>query len=120
MKWLLTLIFSCLCTCLFAQANSATAKAPAYNEEEIYASNNQISEINTRVKPVATNSLPMAVSQMVNNLQEEEGKVLTYEVITGKEIRKKYYLAITQNDGVKSKRYYTKEGKIAKSILLFD
>jgi len=105
---------------LFAQANNETKKSPAYNEEEIYASNNQISEINNQVKPVSTNSLPMAVNQMVNDLQKEEGKVLTYEVITGEQIRKKYYLAVTYNDGVKSKRFYNKEGKIAKSIILFD
>lgn len=121
MKWFFTLLFSLIAFWVSAQENnSGLVQENLFHEEEIYASRIAVDESRDKVIPLRIEELPMAVGQMVNQLKENFSKVITYEVNSGKELSKTYFLAVASNNGAKKKIYYDKEGKIAKAITLFD
>lgn len=121
MKWLLSFILCLPATLIIAQEkNPEITQANVFHEEEIYASQVTVDEVINKVKPASLKDLPMAVGQMVSELKDNNGSVLTYEVITGNELNKTYFLAVVTQKDTKQKIYYDKEGKIAKAITLFD
>lgn len=121
MKLLFTLFFTLSGILTFAQQNQdSPAKANIYHEEDVYASRVEVEKPNQKVRPLKVEDMPMAVSQVVNELIDNNTKVLTYEVATSGNLSKSYFLAVVSDKYVKKKIYYDKEGKIAKAITLFD
>ena len=120
MKWYLVLTCLLIASGLKAQHRTGLTASTISHEEEIYVKNFRLDASEHKLVPVSLNQLPMAVHRQVREKAEKLSEITTYKVVKGIDLKKIYYLAVIREKNQKIKIYYDKEGKIAKSVTLFD